>query len=389
MKNLKSLGWWGILLWIFTLSCTKEKPTLSALFTPLSARAQYEQLLKKTTIYGKEILAQWDSISHLAFQDSLIIETPYRQTGYFLSNRAEVLSFLIPLKKGEQIDIQIDTDSADIQVFMDFFRLKRGKWYPILKTKKAQTQLSYEVSETETYLLRVQPELAKSAAYELKIIKKPVYAFPVVGKGNLDIWSFWGDPRGGGKRKHKGIDIFAKRGTPLIAVTEGYVAAVRDEGLGGKQVWIRDLTRRNALYYAHLDKQLVTEGQYVIVGDTIGLVGNTGNAKNTRPHLHFGIYIRRRGAVDPLPYVYQYTNKFLPNRAKIVQDDLNKGITLSDANLRSKPNSKKSFLKKMENGSPIELLGASGNWYHVRTLEGQVGFIHHTSVKQLKVIPLS
>ena len=389
LKRLKLLVWCGVLIWIFTLSCTEERPTLSSLFTPLSARTQYERFLKKSDVYGKKVLAQWDSISNRALQDSLFIEAPYRQTGYFLADRMEVLTFLIPLKKGEAIDIEINTDSTDNQVFMDFFRIRRGKWKPVLKTKKAQKQLHYEVPETETYLLRIQPELSKFTAYELKIMRNPVYAFPVTGKSNPDVWSFWGDPRDGGRRKHKGIDIFAKRGTPLIAITEGYAAAVRDEGLGGKQVWIRDLERKNALYYAHLDKQLVTEGQYVMPGDTIGLVGNTGNARNTRPHLHFGIYIRGRGPVDPLPYVYQYSNKFAPSRAKIKADYSSKGITQDIANLRSKPSSKESLLKKIAEGSPVELLGASGNWYHVRTMEGEVGFIHHTSIQQLEVRTLS
>jgi hypothetical protein len=56
------------------------------------------------------------------------------------------------------------------------------------------------------------------------------------------------------------------------------------------------------LYYAHLDEQLVSDGQRVRRGDTIGLVGNTGNAATTSPHLHFGIYAPG-GAVNPLPFV--------------------------------------------------------------------------------------
>ena len=56
------------------------------------------------------------------------------------------------------------------------------------------------------------------------------------------------------------------------------------------------------LYYAHLDEQLATDGQSVRAGDTIGLIGNTGNARSTPPHLHFGIYTFGE-AIDPLPFV--------------------------------------------------------------------------------------
>jgi hypothetical protein len=57
-----------------------------------------------------------------------------------------------------------------------------------------------------------------------------------------------------------------------------------------------------SLYYAHLDEQLVSQGDRVAEGDTIGLVGNTGNARTTPPHLHFGIYAAG-GAINPLPFV--------------------------------------------------------------------------------------
>jgi murein DD-endopeptidase MepM/ murein hydrolase activator NlpD len=56
-------------------------------------------------------------------------------------------------------------------------------------------------------------------------------------------------------------------------------------------------------YYAHLDRQAVTPGQRVNAGDLVGWVGNTGNARTTPPHLHFGVYLAAAGAVDPLPFI--------------------------------------------------------------------------------------
>ena len=70
---------------------------------------------------------------------------------------------------------------------------------------------------------------------------------------------------------------------------------------GEKTVWLRDGERGLSYYYAHLDSQLVRAGEYVERGDTVGLVGNTGNARTTPPHLHFGIYAN--GARDPYPYL--------------------------------------------------------------------------------------
>ncbi|MDQ3847135.1 MAG: M23 family metallopeptidase, partial [Bacteroidota bacterium] len=80
------------------------------------------------------------------------------------------------------------------------------------------------------------------------------------------------------------------------------ISGVREGGIGGKTVWLKLNNKSVFLYYAHLDKQLVQEGQFVKKGDVVGLVGNTGNAQYTPSHLHFGVYTFA-GPVDPLPFV--------------------------------------------------------------------------------------
>ena len=64
-----------------------------------------------------------------------------------------------------------------------------------------------------------------------------------------------------------------------------------------------DPAGRRTLYYAHLDRREVSPGARVRPGDVVGFVGNTGNARATAPHLHFGIYRPGSGAVDPLPFI--------------------------------------------------------------------------------------
>ena len=125
--------------------------------------------------------------------------------------------------------------------------------------------------------------------------------FPVAGKKS-NIGSFWGDERDGGKRKHRGIDIFAKKGTPVVAISDGIIISKANTPRGGKVLWLRTLDYPLVAYYAHLDKQYAKEGQYVKKGEVLGTVGNTGNARTTPAHLHFGIYSLTR-ALNPLPYV--------------------------------------------------------------------------------------
>jgi murein DD-endopeptidase MepM/ murein hydrolase activator NlpD len=127
-------------------------------------------------------------------------------------------------------------------------------------------------------------------------------AFPVSGKRS-NIGSFWGDARDGGKRKHEGIDIFAKKRTPVVAVCNGIIISSGNTPRGGKILWLQSFRYPWRAYYAHLDDQKVHAGQVVKKGEVIGTVGNTGNAKYTPSHLHFGIYKLFGGAVNPLSYV--------------------------------------------------------------------------------------
>lgn len=164
---------------------------------------------------------------------------------------------------------------------------------------------------------------------------KPTLVFPVAGL-KAKIGSFWGAVRDGGKRKHEGIDIFAAKNTPVVAVTDGIISAVGNGGIGGKTVWLRSTGSKYSYYYAHLDTQLVRRGQRVKKGQILGRVGNTGNARNTPPHLHFGVYTSR-GAVDPLPYVKGTKKMPIPPAAKKTTPAVKKKTTPA---VKNKPVSK-------------------------------------------------
>ncbi|HAB43728.1 MAG TPA: peptidase M23 [Acinetobacter sp.] len=115
----------------------------------------------------------------------------------------------------------------------------------------------------------------------------------------------WGASRSSG-RLHEGIDILAPRGTKVRSATPGLIADLRNNNLGGKVVWILG-PGGTWHYYAHLEghKRGLKVGNYVKKGDVIGYVGNTGNARHTAPHLHYGLYLngKGRGVVNPYPYL--------------------------------------------------------------------------------------
>jgi murein DD-endopeptidase MepM/ murein hydrolase activator NlpD len=123
---------------------------------------------------------------------------------------------------------------------------------------------------------------------------------PVEGIAARRIADTFGAARGR-DRSHQGVDIFAPRGTPVRSATRGVVFAVREGGLGGRVVWVLGPAGERH-YYAHLDGWApgLADGRVVQPGDLLGFVGDTGNAKGTPPHLHYGIY-GTQGAYDPLP----------------------------------------------------------------------------------------
>ncbi len=129
-------------------------------------------------------------------------------------------------------------------------------------------------------------------------------SMPVSGLNARQARDSWQTPRPG-RRRHEGIDLFATRGTAVVSATRGEVWRVGTDSLGGCVVSV--LGDGPALYYyAHLDDWApgLRVGQRVEKGTVLGRVGNTGNARTTPPHLHFGVYRVgwwRSKAVNPAP----------------------------------------------------------------------------------------
>jgi murein DD-endopeptidase MepM/ murein hydrolase activator NlpD len=125
----------------------------------------------------------------------------------------------------------------------------------------------------------------------------------VAGRSFINDWGF---PRSGG-RQHRGNDIFAPRGTPLVAMDDAVIiranTASNPSALGGITLTLRG-SDGTEWYYAHMDAIAsgVGVGRSVGRGQQVGTVGSTGNASATSPHLH----LERRttaGSVNPWPVI--------------------------------------------------------------------------------------
>jgi murein DD-endopeptidase MepM/ murein hydrolase activator NlpD len=128
--------------------------------------------------------------------------------------------------------------------------------------------------------------------------------FPIAGPANYS--DDWGAPRFTPSfHAHEGCDIFAERGTPVIAGTAGTITRISlGTAVGGNSL---HLTTEDGTYYyyAHLDRvsPLLAVGSRVVPGQVIATVGSTGNAEGGAPHLHFEIHPGGGGPVPPAPYL--------------------------------------------------------------------------------------
>lgn len=168
-----------------------------------------------------------------------------------------------------------------------------------------------EKTPTMTATADTKKERDKEFAARAKALFAPLNGsalqMPVVGVRPYDLTNSWGNPRDGGKRKHKGIDIFAPKGTAIVAVADGIISYLGEQPKGGNCLWLT--TEDGAsFYYAHLDRWAagLYEGMEVRSGELLGYVGNTGNAKYTPSHLHFGVN-ENDEMVNPYPILTRAT----------------------------------------------------------------------------------
>ena len=269
----------------------------------ISPYESYVKSLESSGIAKSTMGKKWISSGENALlHPNESIKLPFKSEIFFRENAPSAISYQFKYEENAKLTFKVYTKGNDNNgVYMDIFEDVQNK-IRIKNFYVKDTIFVYEASDSKNLILRIQPQLLVNQHVVLEIIENPKLAFPVKNGKNKDIQSLWGVDRDGGQRKHEGVDIFNKKGTPILAVEDGTISRVETTTLGGKVVWQRLGLLGQSIYYAHLDSQVVGSGQSVKKGEVLGFMGNTGNAKYTTSHLHFGIYTGS-GAIDPLLYI--------------------------------------------------------------------------------------
>lgn len=344
-------------------------------FAGYTPHERYEYGLRAAGLDETALGRDWLAAADLALAEPVTISPPYNEVSYMDAAEAGAVGYKMSLVRGQKLTARFELDGeTSYQVFLELFVMPTGaRTSPILLTSadSISTELEYVARRDGDYVVRIQPELLRGGRYSLTVEVGGSLGFPVSGFDHSAVRSFWGDWRSGG-RTHQGVDIFAPRGTPVVAATAGTVRSTRPNNLGGNVVWLRDELGRSQ-YYAHLDSFIVTRGDRLEAGDTLGFVGNTGNARTTPPHLHFGI--TSRGWFDPLPALAPPS---APAPAFAGDQEVIGSIVRANADrtrVRVSPAARSNAIANLERHTPLSVVAGSGRWYRVSLPNGAVGFV--------------
>jgi murein DD-endopeptidase MepM/ murein hydrolase activator NlpD len=364
------------------LGCKRE--IIADYFEPRNDHEAYLHSLDQVNLLSTALGRDWLDAATFSLEQPIQIAVPYLEAFYFDPTAPLANGYIFSVKRGQKVEISVIGQNADYtKLFMDLFLFDSMQEQTLdhVATSATGSQLiGFEPRMDGDYLLRLQPELLRGGRFTLSIKVVAALSFPVQEGKNYDIGGLFGDPRDGGRRKHHGIDIFAKRFTPILAPTDGRIRFAGERGLGGQVVWMRDQERDLTLYFAHLQTIVVTDGMQVQRGDTLGTVGNTGNAQATAPHLHFGIY--QDGPIDP--YYFVAHTKIGPNSIKVDDSLVGEKVRMSKAgifsSLEGQTCGQNLLLEKYQ---LLEIQAATTHQYRVRLPDGMVGLIEPGVLEQI------
>jgi murein DD-endopeptidase MepM/ murein hydrolase activator NlpD len=358
------------------LACDQPEPLLELIAPTESPRDEYVKALEGAGLAGTALLSDWTSAAIAVLPTAPLVPSAFLETA-LIDVGGTAHAYRVRARRGQRVKVEVEVHAdAATRVFLDAFAAPAEPSLPENPLGHADAEehtFAFEPDFDGEVLVRVQPELLRSGRLTVSIQLENTLPFPVAGHSMSDVGSVFGDARDGGQRSHHGIDIFAPRGTPVIAAVSGTVSRASETPRGGRVVWLRADSRRARLYYAHLDTQLVSSGMRVQEGDTLGLVGNTGNARTTPPHLHFGIY--SRGPVDPVPFVRPVIASLPPPSRDSVLVGRWIRTSARETTLRQRPDSESSEVARLPRSTAMRVIGAADEWLRVSMPDGTFGFL--------------
>lgn len=372
---------YAVLIPLFStfFACTQPEK-IPQLYRVDNAHQDYWVSLQQADLAETALGKDWYEASETAINAPVDILTPFEESIYVDPRTAFALAYRFDAIRGHRYTVEIShRGEKPARIFIDLFRWAsedRTTWTKVASAPKEENRVEFEPRLNTPYVVRIQPELLRGGQFTISIHNQASLDFPVEGYDRRSIGSGFGEPRDGGRREHHGVDIFARRHTPIIAPVDGYIQRVGEQRLGGRTIWMQDGRFPDKhLYFAHLQDYKTETGAMVKTGQIIGTVGNTGNARTTPPHLHFGVYIRGIGPVDPMSYIIKVADAPPPLSADVQAVGTWVRTQGNSTSLRNYDGSPISDQEPLGLHTPMQVLGASSNMYRVQLPDGNMGYI--------------
>lgn len=234
-----------------------------------------------------------------------------KELAELLKNYNEKLTNLI--KQNNDLRIAANLDPLTDEEFMmgtggsslisaeNFFK---GKNYSELGDA---SKILDEIERKIAFQQKLNSQITNALADRQKYIRAIPAIKPVSGTFPKHSFGIRNNPFSGRPHFHKGIDITAKTGTPVVAAADGVVMRSGYNAGFGIEVTIKHEYGYQTIY-AHLSATKVAVGQQVRRGDVVGLVGSTG--LSTGPHLHYEV-LKDGENLNPADFFFDENNEAL------------------------------------------------------------------------------
>ena len=203
--------------------------------------------------------------------------------------------------EGMQVQLQVKREEADgilIELKKDADAL--AALHAQLEDEEQQLLLEMAKKEDEIDEAKYREWLATAIPQGTgNTVNGITWVMPTVYKGVSSPFGMRWHPIDHVYKMHQGVDFPGTTGTPVVATRSGVITTAVFHKTCGNHIWINHGDGYKSVYM-HLDTMMVSVGQYVVAGQQIGTLGNTGGS--TGPHLHFGVAYNGN-YIDPLPLV--------------------------------------------------------------------------------------
>ena len=203
---------WLILLSLFVLACDQVDQIQND-FRDLTPHEAYFESLSAVGLAETALGSQWATVAATALSDAPVVGLPFDEEGFLFPETPAARSYRVRLRRGQRLSITIVLNGNEpARVFVDVYRLQGDTSLtplPVLSSESVSEDLEYVSTRQADYVVRLQPELLRGGHYRISLRAAASLAFPVQGRSARAILSVFGDDRDGGRRQHRGVDIFA------------------------------------------------------------------------------------------------------------------------------------------------------------------------------------